>query len=40
MISLFPKRLSSLRNVRFMLKKLGLNNVYEVGVIELGSKQM
>ena len=38
MISLLPKRLASLRNIRFMLKKLGLNNVYEVGCSELGPK--
>ena len=35
-VSLLPKRLASLGNVRFMLKKLGLNNVYEVGCLELG----
>ena len=35
-VSLLPKRLASLRNIRFMLKKLGLNNVYEVGCLELG----
>ncbi|MDA7726816.1 NAD-dependent epimerase/dehydratase family protein [Pseudomonadales bacterium] len=38
MVSLLPKRLASLRNLRFMLKKLGLNNVYEVGCLELGPK--
>tara|TARA_B100000768_G_scaffold177068_1_gene190723 strand:+ start:565 stop:1443 length:879 start_codon:yes stop_codon:yes gene_type:complete len=38
MVSLLPKRLGSLRNIRFMLKKLGLNNIYEVGCLEIGPK--
>ena len=39
MVSLLPKRLALFRNVSFMLKKLGLNNIYELGCIELGSKE-
>ena len=39
-VSLLPNRLASLRNIRFMLKKLGLNNIYEVGCLELESKEI
>lgn len=35
-ISLLPRSTASLKNIRYMLKKLGLNNVYEVGCLELG----
>ena len=35
-IFLLPKRISLFRNIRFMLKKFGLNNIYEVGSIEVG----
>ena len=39
MVSILPKRLASLRNISFMLKKLGLNNIYEIGCLELGRKE-
>jgi nucleoside-diphosphate-sugar epimerase len=34
-VSLLTKKISVLRNISFMLKKLGLNNIYEIGCIEL-----
>ena len=34
-VSLLPKRVVSFRRICFMLKKLGLNNIYEIGYIEL-----
>ena len=37
---LLPNRLPLFRNIRFMLKKLGLNNIYEVGCLELDSKEI
>lgn len=40
MVFLLPNRLPSLRNISFMLKKLGLNNIYEVGCSELDSKEI
>jgi nucleoside-diphosphate-sugar epimerase len=38
MVSLLTNRLASSRNISFMLKKLGLNNMYEVGCLELDPK--
>lgn len=40
MIFLLPKRVALFRSISFMLKKLGLNNIYEIGCIELESKEM
>ena len=39
MVCLLPNKLTLLRNTGFMLKKLGLNNIYEVGCKELVSKK-
>ena len=39
-VSLLPKRVDSFRRIGFMLKKLGLNNTYKIGYIELDSKKM
>lgn len=38
LVYLLPKRLAFFRKISFMLKKLGLNNIYEVGYLELGPK--
>tara|TARA_B100000989_G_scaffold286183_1_gene254591 strand:- start:37 stop:897 length:861 start_codon:yes stop_codon:yes gene_type:complete len=37
-VSILPKKLVLFRKISFMLKKVGLNNIYEVGFIELDSK--
>ena len=34
-VSLLTKKISVFKNISFMLKKLGLNNIYEIGSIEL-----
>ena len=36
---LLPKRVFLFRSIGFMLKKLGLNNIYEIGCMELESKE-
>ncbi len=40
MIFLLPKRVALFRSISLMLKKLGLNNIYEIGYKELDSKEM
>ena len=40
MVFLLPKRVALFRSIRLMLKKLGLNNIYEIGYRELNSKEM
>ena len=40
MVSLLPNRLASFRSISFMLRKLGLNNIYEVGCLELDPKEI
>jgi nucleoside-diphosphate-sugar epimerase len=39
-VFLLPKRVVLFRSIGFMLKKLGYNNIYEIGCIELKSKEM
>ena len=40
MVFLLPKRVALFRSISFMLKKLGLNNIYEIGCRELESKEI
>ena len=35
---LLPKKFIPLKKIAFMIKKLGLNNIYETGVKEIDSK--
>ena len=40
LVFLLPKKLSAFKAIGFMLKKLGFNNIYEIGCIDLKSKKM
>ena len=40
LVFLLPKRVVLFRTICFMLKKIGLNNIYEIGCIELKLKKM
>lgn len=39
LVFLLPKRFALFRNISFMLKKFGLNNIYEIGCKELKSNE-
>jgi nucleoside-diphosphate-sugar epimerase len=40
LVFLLPKKVSAFKAIGFMLKKLGFNNIYEIGCIDLKSKKM